>query len=180
MIENSNQETARLFFALWPDGKARGVLDQAAAKIHRHCGGRRTRPETIHLTLAFLGEVPLSRLDDLRQAVADIALPAFGIALDRVGWWRHNRIVWAGGESVPQPLADLVGQLRERLKNCGFGFDSKPFVPHITLLRKAHCPDSEFPPLAAEWPAREFVLVRSVTSAAGATYEIVGRWALQR
>lgn len=175
-----DKETARLFFALWPDGRARGVLDQAAAKIHRHCGGRRTRRETIHLTLVFLGDVPMSRLDELRQAVADISLPAFAVALDRAGWWRHNRIVWAGMENVPQPLADLVGQLRERLKNSGFGFDGKAFVPHVTLLRKAYCPDREFPPLAVEWQAREFVLVRSVTSEAGAAYEIVGRWAFQR
>ncbi len=180
MNEKSDKETARLFFALWPDGKARGLLDRATAKIHRHCGGRQTRPETIHLTLVFLGDVAVARLDELRLAVADISLPAFTVEIDRAGWWRHNRIVWAGLEGVPPPLADLVGQLRERLKNSEFVFDAKPFVPHITLLRKAHCPDSEFPTLAARWEAREFVLVRSVTSAAGAAYEIIGRWALQR
>jgi 2'-5' RNA ligase len=180
MIEKSDKETARLFFALWPDGEARGALDRTAAGLHRHCGGRRTRPETIHLTLVFLGDVPLSRLDALREAAADICLPEFCVTISRTGWWRHNRIVWAGLESVPQPLADLVEQLRERLKNCGFGFDTKPYVPHVTLLRKAQCPDSEFSPLAVEWQVREFVLVRSVVSAAGAAYEIVGRWGFQR
>lgn len=167
-----------MFFALWPDGRTRAALDQAAGKVVRRCGGRRTRPETIHMTLVFLGDVPLSRLEQLREAATGITLPAFSVPMNRLGWWQHNRIVWAGSDAVPQPLAELTGLLRERLTAAGFSFDAKAFVPHVTLLRKAHCPDREFPPLAAEWQVGDFVLVCSALSAAGAAYEIVGRWEL--
>lgn len=167
-----------MFFALWPDGRTRTALDQAAGKALRRCGGRRTRSETIHMTLVFLGDVPLSRLEQLREAVTGITLPAFSVLMNCLGWWKHNQILWAGTDAAPELLSELSGQLREKLAAAGFGFDSKAFVPHVTLLRKAHCPDREFPPLEAEWKVRDFVLVRSTTSAAGAAYEIVDRWEL--
>lgn len=167
-----------MFFALWPDGGTRRALHQVAGKANRQCGGRRMRPETIHMTLVFLGDVPLSRMAQLHEAAMGIVMPAFSMTINRVDWWRHNGVAWAGMDTVPEVLAELAGLLRERLKAAGFGFDAKAFVPHVTLLRKAHCPDRELPPLAVEWKAGDFVLVRSVPSAAGAAYEIAGRWEL--
>lgn len=178
MANHSETESARMFFALWPDGRTRTALDQAAGKVLRQCGGRRTRRETIHMTLVFLGDVPLSRLEQLRVAATGITLPAFSVPINRLGWWKHNQILWAGTDAVPELLSELSGQLRERLTAAGFSFDTKAFVPHVTLLRKAQCPDREFPPLAAEWKVGSFVLVRSAQSALGAAYEIVGRWEL--
>lgn len=173
------EKSARLFFALWPDGKTRGALDQAAARLHRRCGGKQTRAESIHLTLVFLGAVPLSRIASLLEIAGKVRAPAFSMTLTKLGWWRHNRIAWAMPEAVPEELAALVGQLRANLESAGVVFDAKPFVPHITLLRKAHCPDEAFSPLAVPWQAREFVLVRSVSNAAGASYEAIGCWSLQ-
>lgn len=179
-MDKKSEKTARLFFALWPEGKTRGILDQAAARLHRRCGGKQTRAETLHLTLAFLGEVPLSRIDRLLEAAGKVRAPAFSMKLTRLGWWWHNCIAWAMLEAVPQELVGLVGQLRAHLDSAGIRFDAQPHVPHVTLLRKAHCPEETFPPLDVSWQAREFVLVRSVLSAAGAAYEVVGRWELQR
>lgn len=179
-MDENPEKTARMFFALWPGGRTRSALDQAAARLHRHCGGKQTKAETIHLTLVFIGEVPLSRIDSLLDAAEKVRAPEFSLKLTRLGWWRHNRIAWAMPESVPEGLAGLVGQLRAHLENAGCAYDAKPHVPHVTLLRKAHCSGETFPPLAVEWQAREFVLVRSVLSAAGAAYEIAGRWELHR
>jgi len=178
-MDEKSEKSARVFFALWPDGKTRGALDQAAARLHRRCGGKQTRAESIHLTLVFLGAVPLSHIGNLLEAAGKVDAPAFSMRLAKLGWWRHNRIAWAMPEAVPEELAGLVGQLRANLESAGVAFDAKPFVPHITLLRKAHCPDEVFPPLAVEWQAREFVLVRSVSDAAGTAYEVIGNWALR-
>lgn len=177
-MEENTEKTARMFFALWPGGRTRGALAQAADKLHCRCGGKRTRAESIHLTLVFLGAVPLSCIENLLEMAGKVHVPAFSIKLTKLGWWRHNRIAWAMPEAVPEELAELVGQLRAQLASASAAFDAKPFVPHVTLLRKTHCPDEAFPPLAVEWQAREFVLVRSATNAMGAAYEIVGRWAL--
>lgn len=136
--------------------------------------------ETIHLTLAFLGEVEPERIGDLLALAGEIRSPVFALNLTRSGWWPHNRIVWAAPEETPAEMTLLVDALRERLRGAGFHFDTKPFVPHVTLLRKAACGKSLLPPGGIEWRAEEFVLVRSVTGEGGAAYKMLGRWPLAK
>lgn len=178
MTQMNTEKTARLFFALWPNAAVANELDQAAKRLHEMCGGRRTRAETIHLTLAFLGEVELDRVDELLALAGGIHVPSFTLRLTRFGWWPHNRIVWAASEETPRELAQLVDALQERLREAGFEFDAKPFVPHITLLRKANCKKNPLPAGEIEWRAEDFILVRSTLSESGAAYEVVGRFAL--
>src|SRR5690606_7323542 len=52
----------RVFFALWPDARTAAVLSGWAQDAHAMCGGRIMRPDTLHLTLAFLGMVPHARV----------------------------------------------------------------------------------------------------------------------
>jgi len=107
-----------------------------------------------------------------------MGVAAFEFKLTRFGWWPHNRIVWAAPEESPRELGQLVEGLRERLSGAGFRFDTKPFVPHITLLRKANCKDKPLPAGEVGWRVEDFVLVKSVLSESGAAYEVVGRWRL--
>ncbi|MDD5329545.1 MAG: RNA 2',3'-cyclic phosphodiesterase [Sulfuricella sp.] len=172
--------TQRLFFALWPTALAAAGLARAGKRLHEVCGGRRTRKETIHLTLVFLGDVEVGRIDELLELAGDIAAPPFRLDLGQYGWWPHNRIVWAAPDGMPAELAELVDALRERLAGAGFRFDAKPFVPHVTLLRKAVCKASPLAAAPVAWRVRDFVLVRSASNAAGAAYEVIGRWPLAR
>lgn len=174
------EQTARLFFALWPDAKVRHVLDQAGRKLHAACGGRRMRAPNVHLTLVFLGNVAVTRLDELRAVAGSVSGASFSMTLDRLGWWRHNRVAWAAPNETSEELQGLVTQLQEGLRNAGFTFDDRPvFSPHVTLLRNARCEGVEMPPLLPlAWAADAFVLVKSVTNDAGATYEVIGRWSL--
>lgn len=176
-----NQATpasSRLFFSLWPSAEASAELAMAGKRLHAICGGRLTRKETIHLTLVFLGEVGPERIGDLLELAGEVRVPAFSIGFTRLGWWPHNRIVWAAPEAAPAELMLLVDQLREKLRNSGFRFDAKPFVPHITLLRKGACKDNPLPAVGVEWRTEDFVLVRSVPGESGSAYEVVGRWPL--
>jgi len=179
-MPGKGEETVRLFFALWPDAKVRRVLDQAGVKLHAACGGRRMQASNVHLTLVFLGNVALARLDELRAVAGRVSSASFSMTLDCLGWWRHNRVAWAAPHETPEALQGLVSQLQESLRNMGFTFDDRPvFAPHITLLRNARCNEVEMPPLAPlEWEADEFVLVKSATTDAGAAYEVIGRWGL--
>jgi 2'-5' RNA ligase len=153
-------------------------LDEAAKDLHEICGGRRTRAETIHLTLAFIGEVELGRINDLLELAGEIRASAFRLNLTRFGWWPHNRIVWLAPGETPVELMQLVDALRQNLLGAGFCFDTKPFVPHITLLRKADCRKNPLPAGEVEWHVEDFVLARSVLGVNGAAYEVVGRWPL--
>ncbi|HYL02781.1 MAG TPA: 2'-5' RNA ligase family protein, partial [Steroidobacteraceae bacterium] len=62
------ERTRRLFFALWPDAAQRTVLAHAVRKAVRNCGGRPVPAESLHVTLAFLGSVPESRMAELGAA----------------------------------------------------------------------------------------------------------------
>lgn len=174
----SRQATTRLFFALWPGAAASAGLAEAGEQLHEVCGGRRTRAETIHLTLAFLGEVEPERIDELLALAGEILAPEFGFDLTRFGWWPHNRIVWVAPTETPVELTLLVETLRERLRGAAFRFDTKPFVPHVTLLRKADCRKNPLPAGQIDWHVEDFVLVRSVPGESGSAYEVLGRWPL--
>ncbi|MDD5241589.1 MAG: RNA 2',3'-cyclic phosphodiesterase [Sulfuricella sp.] len=176
--EPTKPETARLFFALWPDAPTCARLDEAGRRLHEICGGRRTRAETIHLTLAFLGDVDLARIDELLLLAGEIQAPAFAFRLTHSGWWQHNRIAWIAPDETPLELARLVDGLKQRLGSAGFRLEARPFVPHVTLLRKANCNKEVLPSEVIEWRAGDFVLVRSVLSERGAAYEVIGHWPL--
>jgi len=167
-----------MFFALWPSSAVATELATVGRVLHEICGGHCTRSETIHLTLAFLGEVEVERVDDLLNLAGQVRVHAFSLNLTRLGWWPRNRIVWAAPEKAPVELVRLTDELRHYLGCAGVSFDAKPFVPHITLLRKGHCQDHPLPSVDVKWHAEDFVLVRSVSSKSGAAYEVVGRWPL--
>lgn len=171
------EKTLRLFFALWPDADTRVALDRTGKWLHQHWEGRRTRPETLHLTLVFLGTVDASRLDALRELAALVRAEKFALNLDQAGCWRHNRVGWLGAGETPPALATLVADLESRLQSSLFRFDKRAFVPHITLLRKARCADV---PACRQvgWPVERFVLVESQSTESGVQYQIVGEWPL--
>jgi len=171
---------ARVFFALWPPEAVAGGLAAIAAAFAKQTGGRPTRRETIHLTLAFLGDIPVERLPELQRLASEVHAAPFDLTLDRFGIWQHNRLLWAGCESLPL-LAGLASNLKTRLLEAGFAVaDAKrPFAPHVTLVRKVS--NLETPLLAAEalrWHCREFVLVRSRLSVEGSAYEVLARFPL--
>ena len=100
----------------------------------------------------------------------------FGLVFDGAGYWKHNRIAWAGASAVPPALDALVSELRSALGAARFPFDPKPFVPHVTLVRNAR-PGFAMPEVAPiTWDASGFVLVESVTRPQGREYAIAGRW----
>jgi 2'-5' RNA ligase len=166
----------RLFFALWPDDAIRERLAAWAQAFHRAGGGRMMRPESVHMTLAFMGNIDARLLPAIEDAASAVTPASFTLTLDEPGFWRHNRIAWAGARTVPPALADVVLRLRAGLVAAQVPFDAKPFVPHVTLVRKAR-PGFRLPDLAPiVWPVRGFALVRSVTGPAGSDYAIHAEW----
>jgi 2'-5' RNA ligase len=159
---------------LWPAAGTADALHAVAHDAHRSCGGRLTRRETLHLTLAFLGDIPAARLPDAEAAAVSVGGAPFELLLDRLGCWKH--ILWAGGDSPP--LAALAEGLAARLRRAGFRLEERPFAAHVTLLRDARCPAVPAMAETIVWRVTEFVLAESRSDAAGARYEIIGRWPL--
>ncbi|HZR70533.1 MAG TPA: RNA 2',3'-cyclic phosphodiesterase [Burkholderiales bacterium] len=158
----------RLFFALWPNAVTRTRLDRWGQSLHDVCGGRRTSAESLHLTLAFLGNVADARVPEVEAAMQRVAPRRFLLTLDTPGYWKKNSIAWAGTTAVPAELEALAADLRTELAAAGIPFDPQPFAVHVTLLRDARAP-AAMPALEAiAWPVDGFALVAS----AGGRYEI--------
>jgi len=169
----------RVFFALWPDAAAAQSLDTLAGIAHKAFAGRRMRRDTLHMTLAFIGEIEAARVADLLAAAGCVPLPgAFAMHIDRLHCWRHNRIVWCGPSAMPAQLAALAASLATSLGEAGFRLEARAFAAHATLLRNADCA-CEAPAFAPfDWPVADFVLVESNLTPAGARYAVIGRWPL--
>lgn len=149
-----------------------------ASEAHAQTGGRITREDTIHLTLAFLGDVAGDRVVALIDCARRVRGKPFDLRLDEGRWWEHNGIVWAGPREMTEPLRDLAGQLDEVLMGGGFRTEKRDFKAHVSLVRRAAngAVLPAFEPV--EWHANEFVLVRSSLAAGGPAYATLSRFSL--
>lgn len=151
-----------------------------AQAVAPRSGGRVMRRETLHVTLAFIGNVDAERLAQLQEVAARVSSPEFDLELDRLAWWRHNRIVWAGTAEVPPALETLAGDLAAGLRRAGFRVEDRPFAVHVTLLRNVRDGGDLRQAAAVRWPVKEFLLVESLLKPRGAVYRPLARYPLQR
>lgn len=166
----------RLFFALWPDTELRQALRARLDGIAASIEGKLQRPDQWHVTLEFLGQVPLGRQPSLRAAADRVRHSPVAIEFDRVEHWRKPQAVCLVASRVPTGLAMLVEQLHAELAAEGFAIEARPFRPHVTLARKVRSAAGTpiEPPIL--WRADGFALVRSVTDPAGSRYEPLYWW----
>jgi 2'-5' RNA ligase len=169
-------ERARVFFAVWPDEPVRDALSAAALRAQAECGGRATAAEKIHLTLFFVGDVERARIAELERIAKAICGAPFELETDVLGYWRHNRIVWAGTRVTPAALTRLAADLTTRLVAAGYRAEDRAYAPHVTLVRNARRAPLETSLRMPAWHAQEFVLAES----ARGRYDVVSRWPLAR
>ena len=169
----------RLFFALWPEQKARDRLFMLAKRFSPQ-GGRLHHPNDLHITLVFLGLVDDERLPCIQQVAEAIDTPPFTLRIDTLGYWPRPRILWCGPTEQPEALQNLVKRLQHGLLDCGFEPEKRPYKPHVTLHRKVR--HAQTGPLdePIEWHAGYFVLATSGGGAPGQPrYRILNRWRLK-
>lgn len=147
----------RLFFALWPDESTRKALSAWQSAV----SGRKVPPENLHITLAFLGEQPASAVPELSRILEQVSSDAIGLKLDRMGYFSHSRISWAGMKAIPPELTQLYKRLVAVLAEKSISYDRRNrFKPHITLAR--HSSRTETAGLKPiTWHANHLVLVES-------------------
>lgn len=103
-------------------------------------GLRHVRPETIHLTLRFLGDVDPSRVEAIASAMAEAGSETAPMTLAARGvgvfpGTRGARVVWAGVSGDTRALADFRDRLCRALEPIGFPREKRPFSAHLTLAR---------------------------------------------
>jgi RNA 2',3'-cyclic 3'-phosphodiesterase len=182
MLQTMTQgKNMRVFFALWPDQAGRTSLAAWQAPLRKLCGGRAMRSETLHNTLAFLGNVLVHRLEALKLAAREVQGASFDLCLDKAHYWGHNHIVYAAPDNIPAQLLQLAHGLELQLRRHHFDYDRREYKPHVTLLRNAGWSDAPLPHLQpVTWRVRDFVLVQSLTDETGARYQVLARFPLEK
>jgi RNA 2',3'-cyclic 3'-phosphodiesterase len=131
----------RLFLAVFPPPEVQGAACGLIEALRRPGDGVSwVKPENLHYTLRFLGEVGE---DGARRATAAAiqaasAAKAFAGALGGLGAFpnpRRARVIWLGLSEGAEALVALAQELDRALARRGFGAPDKPFSAHLTLGR---------------------------------------------
>jgi 2'-5' RNA ligase len=160
----------RVFFALVPDESVRAALGVLGRALVERIGGRAVPAHNIHLTLAFIGDVEAPRVPALCTVLGDLPRDGFMLALDRVGEWHHAGVVWTAPSVVPDALGALHARLDERLRAEEFPVETRPFRPHVTLVRRRKRPLADAPATPIDWRVERVSLMRSESIGGGVRY----------
>lgn len=166
-------DSQRLFLALLPDEGLRLGLAAYGAQWQWPPGAVRYAPADWHLTLHFIGSVPVRPLADWAAALA-VPFAPFRLQLGRPERWPHGLAVLCPMTN-PAPLLTLQADLALALQATGVQTDPRPFRPHLTLARhasQAHWPE-QTPVL--DWPVRSYALMQS-TGQPDARYRLLQRF----
>ena len=164
----------RLFLAFCPDDAVRGRLEELQSEWKDLAESHKwTAVSNLHMTLVFLGEYPPESADEVCKAIQTIPVPSFDLHVSHPGMF--GKILYAGTEE-DERLNEYVLLLKQALTEAGFTYDPKPFVPHITMARKAEV--ENLPGLCFE--AFSFVtdgisLMESVSTETGVKYNELRR-----
>ncbi len=94
--------------------------------------------DNLHITTKFIGAWPEARIDELHQALAEVApRPPFEVEVRNLGWFpneRSPRVLWAGVHGGTA-LGSLASETEERLAPLGIPAEDREFSPHLTLAR---------------------------------------------
>lgn len=154
-------------------------------------GGRAVERDNLHLTLAFLGEQPENRLDEVHAALSVISAPPLQLQIDGLGVFGGDkpRLVYAA-PAADTALMRLQARVARAVETAGVVLPHRRFVPHITLRRYAPGEGSA-PALAqaigqigrldpASFAVDEFCLMRSRLLASGPAYDALAHYPLTR
>ncbi|MDK0517673.1 RNA 2',3'-cyclic phosphodiesterase [Streptomyces sp. ML-6] len=137
MNDQTQPATVRVFIALAPPDHAKEELARELRPAYgTHPRMRWNRVEDWHITLAFLGELPVGTVPLLRPPLAGLAADHQPLRLALRGSGNFDdRVLWSGIEGDLDGLHMLAADVRTTVKNCGVAFTERPLRPHLTLAR---------------------------------------------
>lgn len=184
----------RTFIAIELHDEAREALRREIARLRAVLPGVRfVNPASLHLTLAFLGELDDTRLEAATQSAMIVASAhaPFTLRLANLGTFgsaRSPRVIWVGLAGEQAQLLALRVALTDDLASRGFPREERPFAPHLTLARiKAPLADDALTALAqalgepapdVTWLADAISVMKSELVRPAARYTALSRWPL--
>ncbi len=179
----------RAFIAIDLPESIQAALGQQQAAFRAACPDARwTRPEGIHLTLKFLGEISDDQVRQVTEALAGLTpFASFSIAVKGFGFFpdaRRPRVFWVGLEAPPA-LGELANRVESCMEKLGFAREERSLTPHLTLARfKVPRPQPALQALLTQrgelslgqFEVSEFFLFESKLSPHGAEYRKIARF----
>lgn len=172
----------RLFVGIALEERSRAACAAVAEEVRRTgLAAKYEAPEKLHATLAFLGFVETSRVEETRSALTSCAQRSkpFSVTLDKLGAFPHERrprVVYIGAREQGPSFRALASDVRDAYGALGFEFHDDA-VAHVTVARvkesRGPLPLVDFEPIALE--IRELSLFESLPDPANRTsrYEII-------
>ena len=179
----------RAFIAIDLPEAIHAALKRQQQEFRSACRDARwTRPEGIHLTLKFLGEISDAQVREVTDALAALgAFEPFPVEVKGFGFFpngRRPRVFWVGVEAPPA-LGELARRVETAVEKLGFAPEQRAFAAHLTLARfPAPRPQPALEALLEQragaelgrFEASEFFLFESKLSPQGAQYRKVARF----
>ena len=193
----------RIFVALDIDAAIRQRIQRFMEGVSGFAPDARwVRPESLHVTLKFIGEKPQEAVEGIKRALSGIRTGPVEMSFRGYGFFptaKAARVFWIGIESGPQ-LAAMAKAIDQCLKVLGIPQEEHPFTPHLTLARgggrsgaphrkKGDAPNKNFHHLQEKlaalptpdfgtMAAHEFFLYQSQLSQGGSRYTKIASFAL--
>jgi RNA 2',3'-cyclic 3'-phosphodiesterase len=184
----------RIFIALDIPGEIRArmieYMERARALTPE---ARWARPEGLHVTLKFIGEVSEARVEQIKIALDAVKAAPFEVTFEKVGFFptpKSPRVFWIGVQGV-ESLPRLAELIDNATHGVGIPKEERAYSPHLTLARAGSGPGGQHhlkplatllhdqsPPRFGTMTAREFFLYLSQPQRGGSKYTKLQRFEL--
>ena len=134
----------RLFVAIDLDEAARAAIADEQRRLKAAIGETRSsirwvRPDHMHLTLVFLGEVAEAHAPPIVDAINEpVTQASFDLGFGGIGVFPPRgapSVLWVGAVTGARESIELQRELADRARRLGVALESRPFHPHLTLAR---------------------------------------------
>ena len=184
----------RAFVAVDISNEARAALAGVIERLKERglSGVRWVRPEAIHLTLKFLGEIEDSQVEGCLSAMERAApgTGALNLALSEIGAFPNFKspsVIWVGVKGDLDPLQELQSRIDQGIySTIGLPEEKREFSPHLTLGRvRENASGDEHRRIGealagvaldadVSWKVSKVNLIRSTLKPSGAVYDVLG------
>lgn len=182
----------RLFIAIDLDDISRHAIASLQTRLKATLGGERSavkwiRPEHMHLTLAFLGELDEALARSVVEAIGQpVQAEPFALVFGGLGLFPPAgapRVLWLGLTAGARAVVGVQREMAARVTRLGIGLEQRPFQPHLTLARWRTSRRSDRQILAtADWArdvasleVHDVVLIHSRLTPAGPIHSPLSR-----
>ena len=140
-MQTQKAENIRAFVAVALPSEVQAAIEGLQQELKpQRLNLRWVKPENIHLTVKFLGDIGTGEVENVKQVIADTArtLRPLQLRAQGIGVFpgpRRPRVLWVGLAGDTEALGALARDIDSRLADLGFARENRPFKAHLTIGR---------------------------------------------